>query len=200
MRSHAETTTMSERPKAFSSFVLFTVGAAIGTILMYIADPISGRRRRAYWHDKRLHMQKSSMWQTRKQVRNFGNHMQGALSTFFTLFSKEDPPSDAKLESRVRSLLGRVGTHPSTLEVTARAGVVTLHGKVPPTDIAHYYSRARAVRGVKRVINQMEALASSKTTECKTTGEATTKNQSKHSACSQKTTAAKDQSSQTVVH
>jgi hypothetical protein len=188
---------MSERPKAFSSFVLFTVGAAIGTILMYIADPISGRRRRAYWHDKRLHMQKSSMWQTRKQVRNFGNHLQGALSTFFTLFSKEDPPSDAKLESRVRSLLGRVGTHPSTLEVTARAGVVTLHGKVPSIDIAHYYSRARAVRGVKRVINQMEALAA-----CKTTEETAARNQSKSSECAPKATtvSATDSSSQPGIH
>jgi hypothetical protein len=127
-------------------------------MLMYFTDPVSGRRRRAYARDKGIHARKFSAWYTRKQARNVGNHLQGVIAEITSRFQQAEPPNDPKLESRVRSELGRFCSQTSGLEVHAHGGIVTLRGKVPSTDLARVYAKARTIRGVKRVINELEGV------------------------------------------
>jgi hypothetical protein len=148
----------------------FAFGAGLGTAVMYFTDPVSGRRRRAYVRDQSIHLQKTTVWYALKQLRNVSNRVQGLIAEMNNSLRRAETPSDQKLECRVRSELGRLVEHPSGFHIMARAGVITLDGKVHSNEITRLYAKARAIRGVKRVINHLEALTTEEpTTETKTT-------------------------------
>lgn len=131
----------------------FGAGLGLGTGLMYLLDPDRGRRRRALLRDK-------GTWAARKTgdcikvtARDLRNRTQGITHLHFS----SEPVDDRKIAERVRSKLGRVVSHPSAIEVNAQDGAVTLSGPILVEEIPELLACVNDVRGVKQVINNLEA-------------------------------------------
>lgn len=131
----------------------FGAGLGLGTGLMYLLDPDRGRRRRALLRDK-------GTWAARKTgdcikvtARDLRNRTQGITHLHFS----SEPVDDRKIAERVRSKLGRVVSHPSAIEVNAQDGAVTLSGPILVDEIPELLACVNDVRGVKQVINNLEA-------------------------------------------
>jgi hypothetical protein len=141
--------------KAMNKNIALISGIGIGAGLMYLLDPDKGNRRRAIARDKMVH----SLHKTRDAVgttsRDMQNRARGLVSAVGSRFSREDVPDDILVE-RVRSKMGRVISHPSSINVTARLGRVTLRGSVLSSEVKSLLKNVSSVRGVQGIDNQLE--------------------------------------------
>lgn len=133
----------------------FGTGLGLGTGLMFLLDPDRGKRRRALLRDK-------CAWSARKTgevaqvtARDLRNRAKGVASSVQSTF-KAAPADDAKLTDRVRSKLGRVVSHPGSIHVEARDGVVSLAGPILSEEVPYLMAAAKRVSGVKEVVNDLE--------------------------------------------
>jgi hypothetical protein len=131
----------------------FGAGLGLGTGLMYLLDPDRGRRRRALLRDK-------GAWALRKTgdcievtAHDLRNRAQGITH----IHSSSEPVDDRIVAERVRSKLGRVVAHPGAIEVNALNGAVTLSGPILVEKMSELLKCVNGVRGVKQVINNLEA-------------------------------------------
>jgi hypothetical protein len=131
----------------------FGAGLGLGTGLMYLLDPDRGRRRRALLRDK-------GAWALRKTgdcievtAHDLRNRAQGITH----IHSSSEPVDDRIVAERVRSKLGRVVSHPGAIEVNALNGAVTLSGPILVEEMPELLKCVNGVRGVKQVINNLEA-------------------------------------------
>jgi uncharacterized membrane protein len=127
--------------------------AGIG--LMYLFDPQRGGRRRALLRDKLargLDALKDAAGTTGRDLRN---RSRGVLAEARSLVTRR-PVSDVVLAERVRSQLGRIVTHPSSIEVSVRNGIVSLSGPVLSREVDELVSRVSSVRGVQNVENHLD--------------------------------------------
>ncbi len=134
---------------------LFVVGMAIGASLMYVLDPQQGRRRRALARDKMtraVHETGRAMGATSRDV---AHRATGLAASLHSRFFDEDAP-DEVVEARIHARLGRVSSHPGAIEVSVRAGVVTLRGPIFRSEMNDVARGVSSVRGVRRVDSQLE--------------------------------------------
>lgn len=131
-------------------------GLGLGAGLMYLLDPQRGGRRRALLRDKAVHATKVGRDGLGKTSRDLAHRSKGLLAETRSTLRREEP-TDELLADRVRSRLGRLVTHPSAVEVTARDGRVTLSGPVLATELDRLLSGVEKVRGVREVENRLEA-------------------------------------------
>jgi hypothetical protein len=131
----------------------FGAGLGLGTGLIYLLDPDRGRRRRALLRDK-------GAWALRKTgdcievtAHDLRNRAQGITH----IHSSSEPVDDRIVAERVRSKLGRVVAHPGAIEVNALNGAVTLSGPILVEEMSELLKCVNGVRGVKQVINNLEA-------------------------------------------
>lgn len=132
------------------------VGALIGATAMYYFDPARGRYRRALVANQLVHAGRESRRAARVVGRDVYNR---ALGTAATLRSTLMPATadDAVLEARTRACLGRVVSHPASIDVEARDGVVTLSGPILEEEIPSLLDCVERVHGVKQVRDELEA-------------------------------------------
>lgn len=135
-------------------FVLIT-GTALGAGLMYFLDPVSGKRRRAYTRDKTTHLAEEADTIVGRTVRDLSNRYQGLVAETKKFWTGEEV-SDDVLADRVRTALGRVISHPGSVDVAAERGWVTLSGAILASDEKPLLHRVRAVRGVRGLENSLE--------------------------------------------
>jgi uncharacterized membrane protein len=122
---------------------------------MYLLDPARGTRRRAMLRDQIAHgarLSRDAMSATRRDVRN---RTYGAAAQARAVFSA-DETSDEVLVERVRSILGRVVSHPHAIEVAAADAVVTLRGPILESEAADLVEAVARVRGVREVTAELE--------------------------------------------
>jgi hypothetical protein len=135
---------------------LTVLGAAgLGTRLMYLFDPETGTRRRALIRDtvaRSTNLTEEAIATTWRDARNRGR---GLLASVPSLFERK-PVNDRVLVERVRSELGTLVRHPSSIEVTAENGHVTLSGPILSREVDHLLNRVQRVRGVTEVENRLE--------------------------------------------
>jgi uncharacterized membrane protein len=84
-----------------------------------------------------------------------GNRAQGLLAQLTSVF-KGGGADDRVIEARVRSHLGRVVSHPSSMEVRSEQGRVTLSGPVLAGEVGALLSCVARVSGVRGVENRLE--------------------------------------------
>jgi uncharacterized membrane protein len=127
----------------------------VGAGLMFLLDPYSGRRRRAWARDKLVYCQRKvgDCWQT--TFRDLKNRT-GGLVTGVKSLSKSGDVSDEVLVARIRSKLGRVCSHPSAIEVNTSQGHVDLRGPILTYEMKDVISAVSSVQGVRRVENRLE--------------------------------------------
>jgi uncharacterized membrane protein len=134
--------------------VLFLIGA----LASYFLDPDRGRRRRAMLRDRGIHGLHVLTDAVDVTERDFSNRAHGWLAETRARFGEthERPPDDDVLVARVRSALGRLVSHPGSVEVAARDGRVELRGPVFRRELRGLVPAVYAVHGVLDVVNHLE--------------------------------------------
>jgi uncharacterized membrane protein/uncharacterized protein YjbJ (UPF0337 family) len=127
----------------------------LGAGLMYYLDPDRGRRRRALVRDQFAHALNEFQCAVRVTSRDLSNRARGLVAVGRTQFTS-DNASDQVIVKRVRSSMGRVVSHPSSIEVTSHEGRVTLCGSVQAHEVDDLLSAVSSVRGVREVIDRLE--------------------------------------------
>ena len=130
-------------------------GAGLGVGAMYYLDPSLGAQRRAHARDQVRRVPRALQDSAAVTARDLRNRTAGFISEARGRLT-EGAVQDDVLSGRVRSKLGFLVRHPSSLQVDAHEGLVTLRGVVLADEIEQLVSGVRAVRGVKEVDNQLE--------------------------------------------
>ena len=128
---------------------------SVGAGLMYVFDPLVGRRRRAAVRDKTVHFAHKTLDAIDVTSRDLKNRAVGLVAQTRSLVSKGDV-SDEVLSERVRSRLGALVSHPSSVEVNAENGRIILSGPILANEVDHLLKRVSSVRGVTGVENRLE--------------------------------------------
>ena len=134
-------------------------GTALGAGLMYLLDPRSGKRRRAYTKDKITHFAKEADRIRGLTLRDLINRYRGLLADTTALRSEEVVPDDV-LAERVRTVLGRTVSHPGSIDVVANAGTITLSGSILASDQKPLFQRVLWVQGVREVQSNLQVFKS----------------------------------------
>jgi uncharacterized membrane protein/gas vesicle protein len=151
MKQNAET-------KGFTKWMLS--GAAIGALTMYLADPVSGRRRRAMAKDKMYKIRRSAAKsgdQLEVAFRDLRNRTQGLGAQAKSLLSsRNEQDDDPAVTARIREKLGRTVSHPRAIHVEVNNGFVRLTGSVPSQEKKVLLETVHHVRGVQHVEEHLE--------------------------------------------
>ncbi|MBX6314450.1 MAG: SRPBCC family protein [Isosphaeraceae bacterium] len=127
----------------------------LGAGLMYYLDPDRGRRRRALVRDQFAHAWNEFQYAIGVLSRDLSNRARGLVAVVKAPFAG-DSASDQVIVERVRSTMGRVVSHPSSIEVTSHEGRVTLYGPILAHEVDNLLTAVSSVRGVREVINRLE--------------------------------------------
>src|SRR5919108_3855811 len=94
----------------------FINGALLGAAAMYVLDPDRGRRRRALALDKAVLAAREIGDALDVTARDLTNRARGVAAETWANIRRRQVP-DVVLEERVRAKLGRVVSHPHSIEV-----------------------------------------------------------------------------------
>ncbi|HET9530117.1 MAG TPA: BON domain-containing protein, partial [Blastocatellia bacterium] len=131
-------------------------GIGLGAGLMYILDPDRGNRRRALMRDKVSRAANRMGDAIETTARDMSHRAHGVMAETKNILSKDQPEDDV-LVARVRSKMGRVVSHPHSINVEAESGRVTLSGPILESEVDRLLSCVSGVRGVTEVVNNLEA-------------------------------------------
>lgn len=134
---------------------ILMMGAGIGAGLMYYLDPDRGRRRRSLVRDQFVHGGHKLRAAADTTARDMRNRITGTYASLRSWFDHRDP-GDEVLTERVHARVGRLSSHPGSIDVSTRNGVVTLSGPILAREVPMVLERVRAVPGVKDVENRLE--------------------------------------------
>lgn len=148
---------MGRRPARVGPAVFVGVaGILIGAAAMYLLDPVAGRRRRHFLRDKTASAGRHAGQRTTRFVTNLRNRLRGMWHETQGRLSREQIADDRTLCERIRSAIGHVSQHASSVRVSARNGVITLSGAVPEREAGDILSAAHGVRGVHEIVDHLE--------------------------------------------
>jgi osmotically-inducible protein OsmY len=137
--------------------VVALAGAGIGAGIMYFADPREGTRRRARLREMTVHAVHTLNDVAGMTSRDVQHRVSGLAARALSHVIEEEPPSDDVVVARVRARLGRLVSHPGTIEVTANNGTVTVSGPIFEAEVEQLLEGVGAVAGVKAIENRLEA-------------------------------------------
>ena len=147
--------TVRRRQNQYGRAISFVAGVAVGSRVMYLFDPVSGKRRRMWLRDKAVHARSVCSRALDKALRDLGNRAGGFLAQAWASLRHQAVP-DEVLGERVRAKLGRVASHPNSIEVIASHGRVTLTGPILEREAERVVGQLYSVRGVRYVENKLE--------------------------------------------
>ena len=138
-----------------NSRLMLLVSATMGAAAMYYLDPSRGRYRRALVRDRFVHTGHKARHGIGVVGRDLRNRTIGTTATVRSIF-ESGPADDVVLEDRVRAALGRVVTHPASIEVHVRDGIVTLEGPILADEVPQLFACVRGVRGVRDIEDRLD--------------------------------------------
>lgn len=130
-------------------------GACVGAGLMYLLDPQGGNRRRALMRDKMIWAMRKSRDAAGATARDLGHRAIGATAELRASMRPEEEVDNDVLVERVRAELGRLTSHPSSIEVKASDGQITLSGPILAHEVDRVMCGIQGVRGVRSVENRL---------------------------------------------
>jgi osmotically-inducible protein OsmY len=133
--------------------LILLTGIMVGATLMYLLEPRTRARRQAIIRDKALSLAHRSIIVGGKLSRHLRNRIQGVKAVVADLVRADSLDTDAKIEARVRSALGRATHHAHSITVAVAEGRVSLKGPITPHEAGVVIRATERVRGVKRVEN-----------------------------------------------
>jgi hypothetical protein len=130
-------------------------GVLLGAGAMYVLDPDRGARRRSLIRDKGIRASRKLGEGVGATARDLRNRSTGTARELASKM-RRDQAGDEIVQERVRSALGRVASHPGTIEASVYNRRVILRGPVPAGEVDAVLRSIRRVRGVSEVENQLE--------------------------------------------
>jgi hypothetical protein len=131
----------------------FTTSLLLGAAVMYLLDPVSGRRRRALLRDQTVRLVNDCTDWCTGLTRDLRNRASGVRARLRPL--DQGVVDDEVLEARVRTALGRATSHPGAIDVISVNGIVTLTGPVLANEHDAIWRAVSRVAGVQDVIDQL---------------------------------------------
>jgi hypothetical protein len=130
-------------------------GLGLGAGLLYILDPVAGRKRLRAVAVKTGSMKRTSARAIGRVSRDIGKEAWGLLGEAESVFAGplED---DETLAGRVRVRLARTLSRPDTVQVLVENGVVTLAGTVAAAEFDRLVSSVLRVKGIRDVNDQLD--------------------------------------------
>jgi hypothetical protein len=142
--------------KAMHKNLALIGGLGAGASLMYVFDPLVGRRRRAVARDKIARFARETSKDLEMTSRDLTHRAYGFVAETKNLIFKKEV-NDAVLADRIRSELGFLVSHPSSIEVAVEKGEVKLSGVILEGELNRLLRRISAMHGVVGVENRLEA-------------------------------------------
>jgi uncharacterized membrane protein len=136
--------------------MILATGLGLGAGLTYLLDPDKGRRRRALLRDKAVRAVHRVNDCINVAARDVRHRSCGLKADARALFNNGEQTSDRVLTERVRSKLGRLVSHPHSIQVTADRGQVRLSGPILEREVCNLLAGVSSVRGVTSVENRLE--------------------------------------------
>src|SRR5262245_46001621 len=130
-------------------------GTGLGALLMFIADPNRGARRRAMVRAKAVRGARVSGRVVAATATDLANRTRGVAANVWGTIRPE-PVDDARLVERVRAALGHVCSHPRAIGVEAVDGGITLRGDVLASEAEGVLAAVGSVRGVYEIVDSLE--------------------------------------------
>jgi uncharacterized membrane protein/osmotically-inducible protein OsmY len=130
-------------------------GIGLGGGLMFLLDPVAGRRRRARIRDKVISTAGSIGDYLDATGRDLSHRSQGLMAQVRQRFAHHTV-SDEVLVEQVRSKLGRFVSHPHAIMVAATNGQVALSGPILQREVNDLLACISAIPGVTDVDNRLE--------------------------------------------
>jgi len=130
-------------------------GLGVGAGMMYLTDPHEGRRRRARLREVAVHTSHGATAITGMTTRDLEHRVSGLVARTIATFMEDAPPIDDVLAARVRARLGRLVSHPGSIEVTARSGAVAVSGPIFEAEVEQLMKGVAAVPGVTAIENRL---------------------------------------------
>lgn len=137
--------------------ILFFGGVVLGGTLMYLLDPRTGNRRRGILKDKTSSLVYQYAHVSGKVARHLRNKLEGLVSVTTDLVRPAGVDSDAKIEARVRSVLGRTIPHPRAVSISVVGGKAAVRGTLLPHEAGAVIRAVETTRGVQSVENLLVA-------------------------------------------
>jgi osmotically-inducible protein OsmY len=136
-----------------STGLILSVGAALGAVVAFFADPRSGRRRRAVTGDRAAGLLRKTARRTARRLRFAGRYGVGWSRRIRHLRERPKEYDDATLAQKVQTKIFRAADAPKgSVDVNVADGVVQLRGEVrEPALIDQLVKKARHVKGVRDV-------------------------------------------------
>lgn len=132
------------------------LGFAAGALAMFYLDPRAGRRRRALVRDRFVAAGHDAAWFAEAKGRRAIDHLKGwAVTRRFDRHTRKPPESDEQLHDRIRSRLGRVVSHPRSVEVHVADGRVHLGGHIFTKELGDLLSEVKHMPGVRSVEHEL---------------------------------------------
>jgi osmotically-inducible protein OsmY len=148
-----------EADSAIRTGAMLLGGLGLGAALMYVLDPERGKRRRGLVRDKAVSAARKAGERLDARSRDLRNRARGVAS-HLKAKTRPEEVSDAVVEERVRSEIGRAVSNPGAIEVRGFEGIVTLSGPVLASEVDDLLSAARGVRGVEEIENRLQVYES----------------------------------------
>jgi osmotically-inducible protein OsmY len=137
-------------------FLSFAAGVAAGTLAMYYLDKQSGRRRRALVRDKLVAAGHDAADLAESAGKRTVDRLKGIVATGrFDRVGGDQAASDSQLHERIRARLGRVVSHPKSIQVEVDQGSVCLRGHILTRELDELLSEVSQMRGVRTVRNEL---------------------------------------------
>lgn len=133
----------------------FLTGLGMGAGAFYFLDPAYGKRRRAQIGDKASRLTDAIGDATGKTRTDAGNRMRGLAAAARRSFAT-DEADDRVIEERVRARMGRVVSHPGSIEVTVDHGRVTLSGPILADEVDDLLAVAASTPGITDVASRLD--------------------------------------------
>jgi osmotically-inducible protein OsmY len=130
-------------------------GAGLGALLMFMADPDRGVRRRAVVRDKTVRSARVGGRALTATAADLANRTRGAAANAWGSIRRESV-DDERLIERVRAALGHVCSHPRAIAVEAIDGEVTLRGDVLASEADAVLAATRSIRGVGEIVVELD--------------------------------------------
>lgn len=130
------------------------VAFGAGALVMYLFDPVTGRRRRALAQDQAVAAGHDAERLARAKAKRAVDHVRGAAAEARARSSAE-PIDDDRLHARIRARMGHLVDRPGEVEVEVQNGYVVLSGEVKASEVDELIDEVSAMQGVEDVESRL---------------------------------------------
>jgi len=133
---------------------VFLIGVGVGAAILYMADPQTGRRRRALAKDQFVRASRKARKVLDGSGRELANRTSGLVAATRRRWTGE-AIDDRRLAERVRARIGHTCSHPRAIEVKASDGIVTLSGPILAGEVSALLGAVWNVPGLHAIRNEL---------------------------------------------